>query len=118
MLKAGSATTLVRIFSPELDVIKLASIDPNYAPYTSLAGFVLVSGPHGSGKNALVAKIVEQESKFVSFCAAFLVSVLCSQILTIPAPFRKALVIDCARIAKAKTEAGMVTELASQTGYW
>ncbi|KAL7413942.1 RNA12 protein-domain-containing protein [Mrakia frigida] len=56
-------------------------------------GFIVLTGPHGSGKTALAQKIIDNERK-------------------------KYLIIDCAAISKAKTDAAMIAELANQTGYW
>lgn len=57
------------------------------------SGFIVVAGPHGSGKTALVEKIIGEEGKRV-------------------------LVIDCAALAKAKSDAAVIQQLARQTGYW
>ncbi|CED82195.1 Mitochondrial escape protein 2 [Phaffia rhodozyma] len=57
------------------------------------SGFIFVTGPAGSGKNALVDEILSAEQK-------------------------KSIVIDCKAIAKGKTDGEMCSILAHQTGYW
>ncbi|KAJ9121916.1 hypothetical protein QFC24_004498 [Naganishia onofrii] len=55
--------------------------------------FITVTGPAGSGKADLVNRVIADTGK-------------------------KALIIDCAQVAKAKTDASVVSELADQTGYY
>lgn len=55
--------------------------------------FIAVSGPPGSGKASLVGRVVGDQHK-------------------------RALHIDCNKIAKARTDTALVNELASQTGYY
>lgn len=55
--------------------------------------FIVVTGPPGSGKHELVQRMIESSH-------------------------RPALDIDCAQVAKAKTDGGLVKQLAEQTSYW
>ncbi|WWD16211.1 hypothetical protein CI109_100637 [Kwoniella shandongensis] len=55
--------------------------------------FITITGPPGSGKVSLVTRVLKQQDK-------------------------PALVIDCAEIAKAKNDAGLVSALADETGYY
>ncbi|TYJ54332.1 hypothetical protein B9479_004997 [Cryptococcus floricola] len=55
--------------------------------------FIAITGPPGSGKGSLVQRVLKQQDK-------------------------PAMVIDCEAIAKAKNDAGLVSALAEQTGYY
>ncbi|WRT67442.1 uncharacterized protein IL334_004413 [Kwoniella shivajii] len=55
--------------------------------------FITITGPPGSGKVSLVSRVLKQQGK-------------------------PALVIDCAEIAKAKNDKGLLDALADQTGYY
>ncbi|OXM81077.1 exonuclease [Cryptococcus neoformans Bt63] len=55
--------------------------------------FITITGPPGSGKSSLVTRVLKQQDK-------------------------PAMVIDCEEIAKAKNDAGLVSALADQTGYY
>ncbi|WWC89726.1 uncharacterized protein L201_004651 [Kwoniella dendrophila CBS 6074] len=55
--------------------------------------FITITGPPGSGKVSLVSRVLKQQQK-------------------------PALVIDCAEIAKAKNDKGLLDALADQTGYY
>nr|XP_018263526.1 exonuclease [Kwoniella dejecticola CBS 10117]OBR85684.1 exonuclease [Kwoniella dejecticola CBS 10117] len=55
--------------------------------------FITITGPPGSGKVSLVSRVLKQQAK-------------------------PALVIDCAEIAKAKNDKGLLDALADQTGYY
>ncbi|WVW82700.1 hypothetical protein I302_104711 [Kwoniella bestiolae CBS 10118] len=55
--------------------------------------FITITGPPGSGKVSLVSRVLKQQSK-------------------------PSLVIDCAEIAKAKNDKGLLDALADQTGYY
>ncbi|WVQ78611.1 hypothetical protein IAT38_000697 [Cryptococcus sp. DSM 104549] len=55
--------------------------------------FITITGPPGSGKASLVARVLKQQDK-------------------------PAMVIDCEEIAKAKNDSSLVSALASQTGYY
>ncbi|OCF71499.1 exonuclease [Kwoniella mangroviensis CBS 8886] len=55
--------------------------------------FITITGPPGSGKVSLVSRVLKQQAK-------------------------PAMVIDCAEIAKAKNDKGLLDALADQTGYY
>ncbi|GHJ88128.1 hypothetical protein NliqN6_4530 [Naganishia liquefaciens] len=55
--------------------------------------FITITGPPGSGKNDLVTRVIADKKK-------------------------KALIINCSAVAKAKSDAAVVSELADQTGYY
>lgn len=55
--------------------------------------FITVTGPSGSGKAGLVSRVIQAKGK-------------------------QALFVDCAKVAKGKSDADVVSELATQTGYW
>ncbi|KAK4684547.1 U4/U6 small nuclear ribonucleoprotein PRP31, partial [Tremellales sp. Uapishka_1] len=55
--------------------------------------FITITGPPGSGKTSLASRVLKQQNK-------------------------PALIIDCAEIAKSKTDAQLVGSLADQTGYY
>ncbi|WWC69163.1 uncharacterized protein I206_103099 [Kwoniella pini CBS 10737] len=55
--------------------------------------FITITGPPGSGKVSLVSRVLKQQAK-------------------------PALVIDCAEIAKAKNDKGLLDAMADQTGYY
>ncbi|ORY30013.1 RNA12 protein-domain-containing protein [Naematelia encephala] len=55
--------------------------------------FITITGPPGSGKTSLVSRVLKKEDK-------------------------PALVIDCAEIAKSKTDPAVMSALAEQTGYY
>ncbi|KAK8869527.1 hypothetical protein IAR55_000093 [Kwoniella newhampshirensis] len=57
------------------------------------SSFITITGPPGSGKVSLVTRVLKQQDK-------------------------PAMVIDCAEIAKAKNDAGLVSALADETGYY
>ncbi|KAG8988109.1 mitochondrial escape protein 2, partial [Tulasnella sp. 427] len=64
----------------------------------------VLHGPQGSGKSKMLAKVLSLTSQLSQNQAA--------------SEPRKTVVIDCTEIYKAGTDAGIVTSLAAQTGYW
>lgn len=67
----------------------------------------VIHGPQGSGKSKMLAKVISMTSELSATSSD-----------STPSQPRKTVVIDCTEIYKAGTEAGIVTSLAAQTGYW
>lgn len=64
--------------------------------------FITITGPPGSGKVSLVSRVLSKQEKWVL-------------VLDI-ANIRPYIVVDCAEIAKAKNDSGLISALAEQTG--
>ncbi|KAG9046882.1 mitochondrial escape protein 2 [Tulasnella sp. UAMH 9824] len=67
----------------------------------------VIHGPQGSGKSKMLAEVLSMTSQLSAT----------SSDSSTPEP-RKTIVIDCTEIYKAGTDSGIVSSLASQTGYW
>lgn len=67
----------------------------------------VIHGPQGSGKSKMLAEVLSMTSELSATSSGS----------STPQP-RKTIVIDCTEIYKAGTDTGIVSSLASQTGYW